>query len=167
MLVNERLELLILILHEHGVRKMLLTLLSSLKPCIGQVTNFLRIKHRPFLVMKLIIECLQASQVHKIDKSISNIALELHINRQIKEIVFASESLVQKLQYELLCVLVRNVLYHDRCLISMFYSLFNNLEFFLVFNWKILFVWFELLLNLNALILLRKSVCYLAALFGL
>lgn len=165
--VNKGLEFLILILHEHRIRKMLLTLLPSLEPCISQMTNFLRIKHRPLLIMKLIIKSFQANKVYKIDKSISNITLELHINRQIKEIVFASEPLVQKLQHELLIVLVRYVLYHDRCLIRVLYFILNNLEFLFVFNRKILFVWFVLLLYFNALIWQRKSACCLAALLGL
>lgn len=165
--INKGLEFLILILHEHRVCKMLFTLLPSLESCIGQMANLLWIKHRPFLIVKLIIKCFQTNKVYKIDKSISNITLELHINWQIKEIVFASEPLVQKLQHEFLIVLVRYVLYHDRCLIRVLYSILNNLEFLFVFNRKILFVWFELLLALIDLVWLRKSACSLAALFGL
>ena len=113
---------------------MLLTLLPPLQPGITQVTNLLTVKHRPLFTMKNIKKVLNKFNLFEVDKSITNIALKLEVNRKIKEIKLSFEFLVNQLQHQFLIVFVWYVLNHN-CSLSNGSDLIPlNLERFLILN---------------------------------
>lgn len=115
------------------------------------MTDFLRVEHRPFFIVKLHIKILKAFKINKIDKSVSYVTQELYINRQIKKIVFALELSVNEIYYKIFSVFVRYILDHNRCLISQLNSIFDNLVLLFILNWHADFVWLFRIRALNIL----------------
>jgi len=76
-------------------------------------TYFFRIKFRPFLIVKLFIKRHDINRMHKIDESVTDIALISKINGEIKEVKKVFMSFIQKLDHHFLMVFIRDVTYHQ------------------------------------------------------
>ncbi len=113
---------------------MFLTLLPPLEPSVRQMANLLTVEHRPLFAMKNIKKMLNKFNLFEVDKSVSNIALKLEVDRKIKEVKSTFEFLIDQLKHQLLIVLIGYVLNHDSRLGNRSYFIPLNLKGLLVLN---------------------------------
>lgn len=133
-LFNERLVLLIRILHQDRLGKVSFTLFFPLKSGIRNFTYFLRIELRPSFSMIRIVKVSDRFKFDKVDKCIANVAVVFHVNRQIKKIVFALKLHIDFRDKKFFSEFIRNVLYHDSRLFFIVNLIPNNIELFFVEN---------------------------------
>jgi hypothetical protein len=115
---------------------MLLTLSPTLQPGIRKMANLFTIKHRPLFPMKNIIKILYKLNLFEINKSISNIALKLKVDRKIEEVKLPFEFLINQLEHQFLVILIRYVLYHNCSLNNLLNNIPLNLERLFIMNWQ-------------------------------
>lgn len=131
-LFNERLVLLIRILHQHRLGKVSFALLFPLKSGIRNFTNFLWIELRPSFSMITIVEVPYGLKFDKVDKGIAHITVIFHVYRQIKKIVFALKLRINFWDKKFFSEFVRNVLYHNGRLFFILNIIPNNVELLFV-----------------------------------
>ena len=94
-----------------------------LDPSISEFTDLLGVEALPLLSVELLKKLEDKNRINKIDECISNIAFILNqirkygylkINRQVEEVILVLVVLIDLLQKHLLCILVWDVLNHDR-----------------------------------------------------
>ena len=88
--------------------------MTHLDTGIADVANFLAVELLPFLAVKLLDERNEVLRSHHVDESIAHIALVLEVNGQVEEVIGAAELFINRGEQHLLCVLVRDVLDHER-----------------------------------------------------
>ena len=89
--------------------------MTHLDTGIADVANLLAVELLPFLAVKLLDQRNDVLRPHHVDESITHIALVLEVNWQVEEVVAAPELFINGGEQHLLCVLVGNVLDHQRC----------------------------------------------------
>jgi len=106
----------------------------SLNPSVSDFTDLQGIEHGPLLVMKLLVERMDITQINKIDKSVADITVILEINGQIEKIIVALELLVESLKHHFLRVLIGDIPYHQSRLVFRKYPRRNDLKLRVVIN---------------------------------
>ena len=89
--------------------------MTHLDTGIADVANLLAVELLPFLAVKLLDQRNDILRPHHVDESIAHIALVLEVDGQVEEVVAAPELFINGGEQHLLCVLVGNVLDHQRC----------------------------------------------------
>lgn len=98
----------------------------ALNAAVGQLADLLRVESFPGLSMQVLVESNHKNGVTHIDEGVTNVAVILQIDWQVKEVVPTLVLHVNALQKHLLRVLVRYVLNHHRC--TLVVSVHNQLE---------------------------------------
>lgn len=89
--------------------------MTHLDTGIADVADLLAVELLPFLAVKLLDERNDVRRAHHVDESIAHVALVLEVNGQVEEVVGAAELFINGGEQHLLCVLVGDVLDHQRC----------------------------------------------------
>jgi hypothetical protein len=87
----------------------------ALNPSVSNFTNFVAIKSRPLLRVKLHVEVYNIDAVHEVDKGIAHVALIFEVDWQVKEVVVVLLMRVDEVEQHCLGVLVWNVFNHYCC----------------------------------------------------
>lgn len=85
----------------------------SLDASVSNFAYFLAVELLPFLVVEVLIEGNDCLAIDKVDKSVTNIALVLEIDWQVKEIISSFVSFINSGKQHLLIVLVGDVSNHQ------------------------------------------------------
>lgn len=107
-------------------------------------------------------------KIDKVDKCIANVTVVLHVNRQIKKIVFTLKIRIDFRNEKFFSEFVRNVLYHDSCLLFIKNLIPDNVKLFFVENWeRILLCLFSFLLFFLPLVdLLKRRIMLTTLIFS-
>ena len=134
-LFNERLVFLVWVLHQNGFGEVIFKLFFSLKSSVGNLANLFWVELRPRFTVVVVVETFQRLEIDEVNKSIPDVAIVLHVNRQIKKIVFALELPIYFWNQEFFGKLIRNVLHHDRRFLFRENFRRHNFVFFLIGYW--------------------------------
>jgi len=85
----------------------------SLNSGVSDRAHLLAVELLPFLVVELVIEVRDLERRQKIDESITDVALILEVDGQVKEVIISSVAFVDGHQQHLLAVFVRDVFDHQ------------------------------------------------------
>lgn len=110
------------------------TLLFPLQSSIGYFADFFGIELRPGLPVILFVKILQTLEINEVNKCITYVTIILHVNGQIKKIVFTLESLIDLSNKKFLCKFIRNILNHNCSFVFSFNCFSINVEFFFIEN---------------------------------
>ena len=89
--------------------------MTHLDTSIADVADLFAVEFLPFLAVELLNERNDVLWPHHIDESVAHIALVLEVNGQVEEVVASAELFINGGEQHLLCVLVGDVLDHQRC----------------------------------------------------
>ena len=89
--------------------------MDHLNPGVADAANFLAVEALPLSLVESGHQGQDVFGLDHIDEGVAHIALVLEINWQVKEVILSAELLVDGLKKHLLCVFVRDVLYHQCC----------------------------------------------------
>lgn len=91
------------------------TIRLSLNSGVSNLTNLKWVELFPLLIMKLLIKWEDITQINKIDKSVTYVAVILRIDGEIKKIIASPKITVKSLKHHFFGVLVRNITNHEGC----------------------------------------------------
>lgn len=113
---------------------MIFPLFFALEPGVVNLANFFGVELRPGFSMITIEKILQIFQVNEVYECISHVAVVLHVNRQIKKIVFAFELLIYFLNKKFFGKFVWNISYHYSSLVGVLYLFPHNFILFVILD---------------------------------
>lgn len=89
--------------------------MDHLNPGVADAANFLAVEALPLSLVESGHQGQDVFGLDHVDEGVAHIALVLEINWQVKEVILSAELLVDGLKKHLLCVFVRDILYHQCC----------------------------------------------------
>ncbi len=101
--------------HDIGILEMIDQGSRALNSSICEFTYFFAVKLVPSFAIEFKIEFGDELGIDEVDKSISNIARVVRVDRQIKEVVFVSMVFIDFINEHLLGIFIRDVSDHHCC----------------------------------------------------
>ena len=93
---------------------MFLALNFTLYSSIVDFAYFLRVKPRPFLIVKSLIKRFNIFHANKVNEGVSHVAVIKEIDWEVKEVKLIFEPFIQCHKHLLLSVLIRDIPNHQR-----------------------------------------------------